>query len=64
MGTSHSSQPQVGLWLVDEEALRLRKQGKEVKIEPKLMRLLLELAAGPGEVQGREDLIDRVWPET
>jgi Tol biopolymer transport system component/DNA-binding winged helix-turn-helix (wHTH) protein len=38
--------------------------GSAVHVEPKVMRVLLCLAARRGEVAGREELIREVWPDT
>jgi Tol biopolymer transport system component/DNA-binding winged helix-turn-helix (wHTH) protein len=38
--------------------------GAAVHVEPKVMRVLLYLAARGGEVAGREELIREVWPDT
>ncbi len=34
------------------------------EVEPKVMRVLLCLAARPGEVCSRDELLDEVWPDT
>ena len=36
----------------------------EVRVEPRTLRLLLRLAAKPGEVVSRRQLLDEVWPDT
>lgn len=54
----------IGAWSVDEASLRVFKNGSEIKLQPKLMDLLLLLASQPGAVFSREDLIAQVWPET
>ena len=38
--------------------------GTAVRVEPKVMRVLLRLAARRGEVARREELIQEVWPDT
>ncbi len=35
-----------------------------VRLEPKVMQVLLELASHPGEVLTKEELLDAVWPDT
>jgi TolB-like protein/DNA-binding winged helix-turn-helix (wHTH) protein len=37
------------------------RDGERVKLEPKVMAILLELARQPGEVVGRTDFADTVW---
>jgi len=44
-------------------ALTLQKDGKIVKVQPKVIQLLNYLAKFPGEVILRDDLIANVWPE-
>jgi Tol biopolymer transport system component/DNA-binding winged helix-turn-helix (wHTH) protein len=39
-------------------------EGQVVRVQPKVMRVLLHLAARRGEVAGREELIREVWPDT
>jgi DNA-binding winged helix-turn-helix (wHTH) protein len=39
-------------------------EGDTVHVEPKVMRVLLHLAARRGEVARREELIREVWPGT
>jgi TolB-like protein/DNA-binding winged helix-turn-helix (wHTH) protein/Tfp pilus assembly protein PilF len=38
--------------------------GGEQHLEPKVMQVLLVLAATPGEVVSREALLEKVWPDT
>lgn len=51
----------VGRWLADPAADTLTLDGRTVKLEPRTMRLLMALAARPGEVCASQDLLDRVW---
>lgn len=51
----------VGRWHADPAADTLTLDGRTVKLEPRTMRLLLALAAQPGEVCASRDLLDRVW---
>src|SRR5262249_24077975 len=39
-------------------------QGKTVRLEPKIMRVLLCLARHPGETLSKEQLFQAVWPNT
>lgn len=40
----------------------MSRGGEEVRLEPKVMQVLECLAATPGEVVSRDDLVARVWP--
>ncbi|NNF58855.1 MAG: hypothetical protein HKN04_11520 [Rhodothermaceae bacterium] len=42
---------------------QIHRNGTVEKVEPRLMRVLCLLAAQPGEVVSREDLLDAVWPD-
>jgi DNA-binding winged helix-turn-helix (wHTH) protein/TolB-like protein len=52
----------VGDWSVDAGLNELRQAGKVVRLEPKVMEVLIFLAAHPGEVVSREALLAAVWP--
>ena len=54
----------VGDWSVDPDSGRLHKQGAEIKLEPKVMRVLQYLAKHQGKVVSREDLEKEVWAGT
>lgn len=51
----------IGEWRVEPATCRLVRDEREVKLEPRVMDLLLCLAARPGEVITREMLEDTVW---
>ena len=51
-------------WSVDPPTLRIRKQEKEVKLEPKAMAVLVYLAERPGQVVSRQELEEAVWAGT
>ncbi len=53
----------IGEWRVDAEGDRLLRDDREVKIEPRLMRLLLALARHPGQTVPAESLLHEVWPD-
>lgn len=55
---------QVGYWLVDPRSGRLRRGDTEIRLEPKVMEVLVHLAQHPGEVVSRKSLEDRVWVGT
>jgi len=48
-------------WDVDASAGRLKRDGQEVRLEPKAMEVLAYLAERPGEVVSREELEAAVW---
>jgi len=54
----------IGEWLVDPELGCIQKDGESVKLEPKVMDLLLYLAQHPGKVLTREELEQAVWVGT
>lgn len=62
----------IGGWLILPESNRICWRGKVDKsvglettqtLEPRLMQLLCVLAGNPGQVVGREQLIDHLWPQ-
>ena len=64
MLTDKTKNIQIGAWTVDEDSLRLIKADSEVKLQPKLMSLLLLLASKPGCVFSRDAITEEIWPET
>lgn len=48
-------------WYVDPDTGRLTRQGAEVRLEPKVMALLVLLANHAGEVMSREAIEAEVW---
>lgn len=55
---------QVGDWVVHPQSGRLRRGDTEIKVEPKVMEVLVCLAQHPGEVVSRKTLEDQVWAGT
>jgi len=53
---------QVGDWSVDAGLNVLSRAEEVVRLEPKVMEVLIFMAAHPGEVVSREDLLAVVWP--
>jgi DNA-binding winged helix-turn-helix (wHTH) protein len=51
----------LGAWTVDPPTNRLRRNGREVRLEPKVMRVLTYLATRRGEVVARHELESEVW---
>jgi DNA-binding winged helix-turn-helix (wHTH) protein len=54
----------VGQWMVAPDLNSLERDGRTVRLEPKVMQVLVTLAECPGEVVTKEQLIHRVWTET
>ena len=54
---------QVGDWTIQPSVNRLRRGSEVVRLEPKVMQVLVRLAEGACEVVSREDLIARVWAD-
>jgi len=52
----------LGAWIVDPGVNRIRQADNEVRLEPKVMRVLVLLAERHGQVVSRRELEDRVWP--
>ncbi len=50
-------------WQVKPANNLLIKAGKEVRIEPKVMELLVYLANKDGKVTFREELLENIWPQ-
>jgi Tol biopolymer transport system component/DNA-binding winged helix-turn-helix (wHTH) protein len=54
---------QIGDWIIQPSVNRLRRGDEVVRLEPKVMQVLVCLSEDAGEVVSREDLIARVWPD-
>lgn len=55
---------QVGDWVVHPQSGRLRRGDTEIKLEPKVMDVLVYLAQHPDEVVSRKSLEARIWVGT
>src|SRR5580698_8250412 len=53
----------IGDWCVDPQSGQISRDGPAVRVEARTMRLLLCLAARPGEVVSIEELLSQVWPD-
>jgi len=53
---------QIGAWTADPSTDTLTRGSEKVKIEPRMMRLLLCLAEAQGEVLSQDRLLADVWP--
>lgn len=51
-------------WLVIPDRNQIERDGKTIRLEPRVMQVLLCLAGRPGEVISRETIIDTVWSGT
>jgi TolB-like protein/DNA-binding winged helix-turn-helix (wHTH) protein len=52
---------QIGEWLVDPAIDTINRGSETIKLEPRMMRLLLCLAEQPGAVVSQERLLNDVW---
>jgi len=52
----------IGDWRVDSTRNELARGTESVRLEPKVIEVLVRLAAKPGEVVSREELLAAVWP--
>lgn len=52
----------VGEWRLDTRGNELRRGTEVLRLEPKATEVLACLASRSGEVVGREELLERVWP--
>ena len=53
---------QIGEWRANRTTNELGRAGDTVRIEPKVMEVLMVLADRAGEVVSRDDLLAAVWP--
>lgn len=58
---SHHPTFYVADWRIEPDTLRMFHKEKEVKLEPKVMQVLIYLACKPGEVITREELEATIW---
>jgi TolB-like protein/DNA-binding winged helix-turn-helix (wHTH) protein len=54
----------VGAWLVQPNLNTVSSNGTKVRIEPKVMEVLVCLASRPGEAVAKETILKTVWPGT
>jgi len=50
-------------WYIKPDLGRISRGGEEVKLEPKVMSVLVYLAERAGEVVSRDELLDKLWPD-
>jgi DNA-binding winged helix-turn-helix (wHTH) protein/TolB-like protein len=53
-----------GVFCLDPVGRRLLREGKVVQLAPKAFDTLVALAEGGGQVLGRDELINRIWPDS
>lgn len=51
-------------WLVEPDLNRITKEGKTIRIEPKVIEVLVFLADHAGEVLSKKEIIRKVWAGT
>lgn len=51
----------IGDWLVDPAAGQIARGEEVVRVDARMLRLLLELAQHPGQTVSLDELLDRVW---
>lgn len=50
--------------MLDERERQLTCKGKQVSLTPKSFDTLVQLLQRPGRVLGKQEMIERIWPET
>jgi DNA-binding winged helix-turn-helix (wHTH) protein/TolB-like protein len=61
MSDASTARLRIGDWRLDAGRGRLERGGESVRLEARTLRLLLELAARPGEAVSQDELLERVW---
>ena len=54
----------VGCWQIDPRLNSISSNGSTVRLEPKVMQVLVCLASQPGEPFSKEVILKTVWPDT
>ena len=54
----------VGGWSIDPGLNSISSNGTTVRLEPKVMQVLVCLASQPGEPIAKETILKTVWPDT
>ena len=63
-GLEDSSIIEFGPFSLDERERLLRRSGQPVPLTPKAVDVLLALVERPGRLITKEELVQRVWPDT
>jgi Tol biopolymer transport system component/DNA-binding winged helix-turn-helix (wHTH) protein len=58
------SQSQFGPFLIDIRERVLRRDGRPVPLTPKAFDVLVALVEQPGQLLSKQELLDKVWPDT
>ncbi len=53
----------IASWLVQPTLNRLSRDDRVIQLEPKIMDVLVYLAANAGQVVSKNDIMDAVWPD-
>jgi len=61
-GKSPPAKLRIGAWQVDSARNEVSRGTESVRLEPKVIEVLTQLASRPGEVISRDDLLAAVWP--
>jgi TolB-like protein/DNA-binding winged helix-turn-helix (wHTH) protein len=61
MDAENTSTLRIGDWRVDANSGKIARGGESIRLDVRAMRLLLCLAARPGQVVSIDDLINHVW---
>lgn len=49
---------------IDEERFELRRNGQPVRVEPRVLEVLMYLVRNRGRIVAKEELLDQVWKKT
>jgi DNA-binding winged helix-turn-helix (wHTH) protein len=55
---------EIGPWVLDTESNSVYRNGRVIRLEPKVVEVCARLAERAGEVVRKEELIGAVWPDT
>ncbi|MFC6881279.1 MULTISPECIES: response regulator transcription factor [Actinomadura] len=61
---THADRSAYGDLMIDRSALRVTKGGRDIRLTPTELRLLLELTRRPGQALTRQHLLSEVWEHT
>ena len=61
MDTSTTAKLRIGAWNVEPELGQMTRDGETVRLEPRMMRLLLCLAERANQTVSADELLDQVW---
>lgn len=61
MNTSTTAKLRIGVWNVEPDLGNMTRDTETVRLEPRMMRLLLCLAERAGQVVSADQLLDHVW---